>query len=47
MIQGSRYDICLINDELAFESDQELLNKVKEAMGRNPCAVLLNGHLSI
>lgn len=36
MIQGSSYDICLINDELAFESDQELLNKLKQAMGATP-----------
>jgi hypothetical protein len=36
MIQGSSYDICIINDELAFESDKELLNKVREAMGATP-----------
>jgi len=36
MLHGSSYDICIINDELACESDKELLNKVKEAMGATP-----------
>ncbi|GEM_PF-2222933 len=36
MLHGSRYDICLINDEFACQSDKELLNKVREAMGATP-----------
>ena len=36
LIQDSSYDICIINDELAFESDKGLLNKVREAMGATP-----------
>ena len=36
LIHGSRYDVYLINDELACGSDKVLLNKVREAMAGTP-----------
>ena len=36
MLQGSAYDICLINDELACQADKELLREVRQALGATP-----------
>ena len=36
LIHRSSYDVCLINDEFACGSDQDLLNKVREAMAATP-----------
>ena len=36
MLHGSRYDVCLINDELACQADKEMLNKVRDAIGATP-----------
>lgn len=36
MLHDSTYDVCLINDELACQSDNALLKRVREAMGTTP-----------